>query len=714
MKSILPIVILLTIIVVSPLFSDGHWEQVRKKADWEFPLDKVFFINEKKGWILGHHTQLLFTTNGGQQWNRHYFSQDIKQGITGYLQDICFINEQTGWIVGNEGIILKTTDGGESWYFQNSGTNLYLEACAFSDELNGWAVGESGLIICTRDGGESWIQQSIGTTITLNHVCFIDSLKGWAVGKNSTVMITTDGGETWEKKNIASGNTFIHVHFLNDSLGWAVGDYATIIKTIDGGLNWTVHKKITGSDELLTSVYFINDSIGWVTGGWHGDCRVLMKTTDGGETWNSQNSQHESDLTDIFFINDTLGWSVGFEGTILFTNDGGTTWNWQMNFPSSSLNSVHFTTNLNGWAVGVFTLIHTSDGGVTWEYIDDMEGNDIFFINEQKGWVVHGGEGIYFTDDYGKTWELQYSGPGYYSIHFINENCGWTFGSKWDSTYALCTKNGGKTWEKLFEMSDYNLICFCFVDSLHGWMTGSNGVIMNTIDGGFTWKIQKQASQGIESALFDIFFVDQYNGWAVGYGGQIWHTTNGGRTWSEQQSNTWQVLVAIDFFDANEGWVVGWCGCLLHTTDGGNNWDNSYSEDWGYWWDDVYFTDRNHGWVIGGAGTVYKWIPDTKVTMKEKNLIPDEFILSQNYPNPFNPETKISYCLPTSGYVTIKIYDITGREIRTLVNARKASGYYNIQWDGKDNNGTNAASGIYIYSMKTSSFTQSKKMVLVR
>jgi hypothetical protein len=89
--------------------------------------------------------------------------------------------------------------------------------------------------------------------------------------------------------------------------------------------------------------------------------------------------------------------------------------------------------------------------------------------------------------------------------------------------------------------------------------------------------------------------------------------------------------------------------------------------------------------------------------------IPDNYQLSQNYPNPFNPVTKISYALPKSGLVTLKIYDILGKEVMTLVNEVKSAGNYTI-----DFNGANMSSGIYFYSIKSGDFSAVKKMTLIK
>ncbi|MCU0644055.1 MAG: Ig-like domain-containing protein, partial [bacterium] len=93
---------------------------------------------------------------------------------------------------------------------------------------------------------------------------------------------------------------------------------------------------------------------------------------------------------------------------------------------------------------------------------------------------------------------------------------------------------------------------------------------------------------------------------------------------------------------------------------------------------------------------------------------PDEYRLYQNYPNPFNPKTHIDYQLPEPSRVTIRIFNIIGQEVRTLVDEMKTVGYHSVMWNGLDNFGTPATSGIYYYRMETNSFIEVKKMVLLR
>jgi hypothetical protein len=95
-------------------------------------------------------------------------------------------------------------------------------------------------------------------------------------------------------------------------------------------------------------------------------------------------------------------------------------------------------------------------------------------------------------------------------------------------------------------------------------------------------------------------------------------------------------------------------------------------------------------------------------------VLPTEYSLSQNYPNPFNPTTIITYSLPKNSFVTLKVYDMLGREVKTLINNEMAAGTHTLQWNGVDNFGTKVASGSYIYRITSGDFVSVKKMVLIK
>ena len=84
------------------------------------------------------------------------------------------------------------------------------------------------------------------------------------------------------------------------------------------------------------------------------------------------------------------------------------------------------------------------------------------------------------------------------------------------------------------------------------------------------------------------------------------------------------------------------------------------------------------------------------------------------YPNPFNPETTIRYELASSSHVSLRVYDVGGAEVRTLVDANKAAGSYALQWNGRDNKGNAVSSGVYFYRISAGSFSDVRKMTLLK
>jgi hypothetical protein len=105
----------------------------------------------------------------------------------------------------------------------------------------------------------------------------------------------------------------------------------------------------------------------------------------------------------------------------------------------------------------------------------------------------------------------------------------------------------------------------------------------------------------------------------------------------------------------------------------------------------------------------------TSVNEETGSVTPEEFQLNQNYPNPFNPQTTISYQLAVNGDVTLKIYDMLGQEVRTLINENKPVGYHSVVWNGTDNSGRQVSSGVYFYQLQSgNNISQIKKLLLIK
>jgi hypothetical protein len=103
------------------------------------------------------------------------------------------------------------------------------------------------------------------------------------------------------------------------------------------------------------------------------------------------------------------------------------------------------------------------------------------------------------------------------------------------------------------------------------------------------------------------------------------------------------------------------------------------------------------------------WMVTTPTDVEGDQIVPEKFALLQNYPNPFNPSTKITYNIPQRSNVSLKIYDMLGKEIATLVNEQKEVGTYNVQFDA-----SKLSSGVYIYSIQAGDFLVSRKMILMK
>jgi hypothetical protein len=110
-----------------------------------------------------------------------------------------------------------------------------------------------------------------------------------------------------------------------------------------------------------------------------------------------------------------------------------------------------------------------------------------------------------------------------------------------------------------------------------------------------------------------------------------------------------------------------------------------------------------------------EWTGATFVPLDLTVVTPEQYVLEQNYPNPFNPSTAIRFSLPVENKISLIVYDMVGREVKTLIaNQQMAKGAYQAEWDGTNNAGNAVASGSYVYTLKFGNFSKSQKMMLVR
>ncbi|NNG26350.1 MAG: T9SS type A sorting domain-containing protein, partial [Ignavibacteriaceae bacterium] len=151
--------------------------------------------------------------------------------------------------------------------------------------------------------------------------------------------------------------------------------------------------------------------------------------------------------------------------------------------------------------------------------------------------------------------------------------------------------------------------------------------------------------------------------------------------------------------------------------DTGKTWVKEFDNQNGFI-GDIVFTDENTGWFFsGGGGTLSNIYRTTNgghggivsVDENQSKLMVSNYILEQNFPNPLNPTTTIKYQIPELSFVTLKVYDVLGNEVETIVNEEKQTGSYDVEFDG-----TELTSGVYFFRLQAGSFVETKKMVLMK
>ena len=264
---------------------------------------------------------------------------------------------------GHTGVILKTIDAGKTWQAKKFVNYTSLGGIDFIDASNGWAVGDSGIILHTSDGGESWAQIPTSTlpthdTIALWRVKFADLAHGWIIGVEGILLRTIDTGKTWTIQTTPFSFSLADIEMNSPTSGWIVGNHGTILHTSDGN-QWVQQSSPSSLD--YWAINMIDDLNGWIVG----PVNQMLKTTNGGITWETRPSGSNTKLNDIFFVDASTGWAVGDNGVIIRYQPATDSW-WTQNSGSTrSLFNAGFTASGYGVAVGELgTILLTYNGGL--------------------------------------------------------------------------------------------------------------------------------------------------------------------------------------------------------------------------------------------------------------------------------------------------------------------------------------------------------------
>ncbi|GAB1350681.1 hypothetical protein MASR1M107_28960 [Ignavibacteriales bacterium] len=409
---------------------------------------------------------------------------------------------------------------------------------------------------------------------------------------------------------------------------------------------WT--KLPVPTHKTINSISFIDSLYGFAAG----DTGLVMKTTDGGTSWEVQTLPRNKDISDITFVSRTTGYAVALDfesapfGTLFYkTTNGGDSWV-ESRYRGDEVYfvSLHFLDSLRGWTSG-------------------LEGKIAFTTNGGDEWIP----ALNDTSEFTNFPVLGFS--------FYTDTLAFAFGGHIDIA----------------------------------------GVVWKTTNSGGYWKSHGVGPEPIRGLIvFDSLNLIGIGG-DFEYGTAVVKSTDGGETWDYRSLDVFGVPYGLSFRTENEAWVpLGFAQKLLYTPDKGTLWVEYSAPDSGILYD-IQFTDSLTGYTAGRNGYFAKY-SKILVGMDDDAAVPimNAYQLGANYPNPFNPATVIPVTLAEEAQIVLTVYDIRGRETGFVTKGNFAAGYHEFKFDaGKASSGIYFYK-LDVITSSGKKYSEVKKMVLNR
>ena len=604
----------------------------------------------------------------------------------------------------------------QEWQVQQSGSTTTVSGLAFLDATTGIGVG-SRIMFRTTDGGANWLTQPAAGI--LHSVWFSESENGTAVGwggSSGIILRTTDRGVTWNRLPPPGGNLY-SVHYADSQNGMAVGD-RIIVRTSDGGLTWQI--LLYDTIPVLSDVFMIEQSTAVAVGGTGipPGIPTLLRTSDGGTTWQTTSTPATGSLGGVAFLDANTGVAVGGGGTIIRTGDAGITWSLQASNTTNSLQAVRFNpSGTEGIAVGSFgTILRTTDAGISWTTESSPTSQTLYCVSPtgDTGWTAGGSSGVILHRSSSVT-------PGSLvmvdieidSLDMVVPAEGDTFAYQMTFTNLTAISQVVDVWTKVLRPIGNP------IDPLYGLETLTldpfEVVVVDTAKMGVPF----DARSG-EYSL--IAFVGTYQADTL-----------------DTDTTTFFKFPSVPCEDISQFQARcrpgGTVQARVTLTDNSHTGDRVEFTIDDVAYDAIVAQNRRAllslpGFALGAhmvdlteppgcfdlitmmcpAGLEKredKWEEDLQGSSQEST--PSEIALHESYPNPFNPITRMQYYLPKEMHLTLRVYDILGREVATLVDGIIQPGHHTAILDG-----TNLASGVYYSIMLAGSFRDTKKLLLAK
>ncbi|MBI3193157.1 MAG: T9SS type A sorting domain-containing protein, partial [Ignavibacteriae bacterium] len=684
--------------------------------------------------------------------------------------DASFVTKDIGWIVGTKGNMSKTVDGGKTWTSLIHPQSRNFTGISSINTSSVVAIGNNDnsnnetFHIRTSNGGQSWwINQNAFAPYKMYDISYSNFATGWWVGRktdeNKGIIFKVDVNSNISSvKLFTSPTQFTGTHFLkNSTQGWATGDNGKIFKTTDGN-NW--QELITNVSSTINDISFADTQNGWAVG----DNGLILSTNDGGTTWTEIMPHPTSqNLYGISMLNKNLGWTVGGSGTVFKYIGPGLAQKAKSRFSSNfsggwlpyqtEATKDLFTAAFAGGTVGIIL----GDSGETIGYQPTFE--DSFYVSVSntlnRGWNIVSipvqpddfTTTILFPSALSNAFKFT-SSFGYQSSDTMQNKISYWLKDTTENTFnftgSLILKDTfelGEGWNMIGSIS--NPIDIATITTDPPGILESNFfkyhqgyLVADSIEPGKGYWIKTnragrmmlETPPGGSSTIFSKFTVngfDRLNRLNIhdnaGYNQALFFGTSPGEKFGASKYEM-PPNPPLGIFDARfasqrlvevykEGTedvysyqilVSSATSPLKISLSTVSNFKGEVSV--------------NGKKLKNGQELVLHVSDETTLRMDVKTTrsVPQAFTLHQNYPNPFNPSSTVAFDLPAALEVSLKIYDLLGREVMTVLdNQQYEAGNHEITF-----NASSFASGVYFYRMQargeTVNYFDVKKMLLVK
>jgi len=731
MKKYLKIVVSLCIIA---LFTGNAFSQ---------GLNAIINTDDLNIMAVGDNGKVLRSSNGGTTWSRN---------TVGTANFKCIDNSGIFvWAGGSDGKVYKSAKTSSALEATNTGSTNSINGISFSVST-GFVCMDGGLVYKSTNEGASWVLKNTGIpNVKLNAIEALGPTIAVVVGDNGAAYKTTNGGDSWTvittgtTRNLLAIMSKQNIFYVTGGWGTYFSyDYQSGIVTPSTLKNRTDVTAISGTSMLDIHI-----------GGGGGFIRNNRASVNDATFSTFETNPMLANLTGLSFNSVPTG--IGFAcsnetDAIIKTTNYGTSWA----LTAGATVSISWVSKLS------------ASGGIGNNLCENPHNRDVLYVvynttiyrsgNKGDNWVnigtvgassgsVNSAHSFYVSPLDTNIMMCAIQGSPDKVVRSTN------YGATWTTILSMNFSNYGMP----LEMDQNDPSKWYYAPDGGGfWVSTNNGANFTEVSNNYPFRSPCDVIVKWGDSR-EIMIADGIT--SASQPADIFKSTNGGANWYKVHTNTGSGASEIPAmtntaFEPGTAYATNWSGNMRYKTiNGGDNWTAIASTPWSGWNADVSREDPtvvltgNYGAAVslstnaganwtaytlpsGGCGAglivparnyqiamqcsgllkmVVNYTVITNVEEQVLTTVPTKFDLYQNYPNPFNPSTEIKYDILNAGNVSMNVYDISGKQVYTLVSGHKQAGSYSVKFDA-----SSLSSGVYYYTLESAGNTFTKKMLLVK